>query len=492
LIAQLTPATRALLERPFKMLIDGEWVEAREAGSIDVFNPADGAVIATIPAGEAIDVDAAVGAARQAFEERRWHGLAPGRRASILWRLADLLDTHAEAFAQLETLDNGKPITMARAMDVPAAASVFRYWAGWCTKIGGQTPLVDLPGEFMAMTLKEAVGVVGLITPWNFPLVNVSIKLAPALAAGCTIVLKPAEQTSLTALRLGELMLEAGLPPGVVNIVTGYGRTAGAAIAGHMDVDKVSFTGSTGVGKDLISASRGNLKRLTLELGGKSPTIILPDADLAKAIPAAAGAIFRNAGQACAAGSRLLVSHDRFDEVVEGVAALARAQKLGPGLDPTTTMGPLVSALQQERVLGYVESARRDQADIIVGGRAHGDEGYFVEPTVIIDPRAAARVTHEEIFGPVLVATPFGDLDQLADLANDTVYGLSAAIWSRDVTSAYRLAKRLRAGTITVNSGMVTGPNLPFGGFKQSGWGREGGQEGLDAYLETKTIVTAL
>lgn len=490
--AQLTPATRALLERPFKMLIDGEWVEARAGGSLDVVNPADGAVIATIPAGEAPDVDAAVAAARRAFEERRWHGLTPGRRSSILWRLADLLEIHAEAFAQLETLDNGKPITMARAMDVPAAASVFRYWAGWCTKIGGQTPLVDLPGEFMAMTLKEPVGVVGLITPWNFPLVNVSIKLAPALAAGCTVVLKPAEQTSLTALRLGELMLEAGVPPGVVNIVTGYGRTAGAAIAGHLHVDKVSFTGSTGVGKELITASRGNLKRLTLELGGKSPTIILPDADLAKAIPAAAGAIFRNAGQACAAGSRLLVSHDRFNEVVEGVVALARAQTLGPGLDPATTMGPLVSALQQERVLGYVESARHDRADIVVGGRSHGDRGYFVEPTVIVDPRAEARVTHEEIFGPVLVATPFDDVDHLASLANDTVYGLSAAIWSHDVTKAYRLAKRLRAGTITVNSGMVTGPNLPFGGFKQSGWGREGGQEGLDAYLETKTIVTAL
>lgn len=488
----LTPAARASLDRPFRMLIDGAWVEARSGGRIDVVNPADGTTLATIPAAEADDIDDAVAAARRAFEQRRWSGLTPGARASVLWRVADLLEAQAEVFAQIETLDNGKPITAARAMDIPAAAATFRYWAGWCTKISGQTPVVDLPGDFMAMTLKEPVGVVGLITPWNFPLVNVSIKLAPALAAGCAIVLKPAEQTSLTALRLGELLQEAGLPAGVVNIITGYGRIAGAALASHPDIDKISFTGSTVVGKELIAASRGNLKRLTLELGGKSPTIILADADLAKATPAAAGAIFRNAGQACAAGSRLLVARELFDQVIEGVTALAAGHRLGPGLDPATTMGPLVSDVQQQRVLAYVESAQADGATLAAGGGAHGSEGFFVEPTVIIDPSASTRVSREEIFGPVLVATPFDNIDHLADLANDTVYGLSAAIWSRDLSAAYRLSRRLRAGTITVNSGMVAGPNLPFGGFKQSGWGREGGQEGLDAYLETKTIVTAL
>uniref|UniRef100_B0T3Q7 Aldehyde dehydrogenase n=1 Tax=Caulobacter sp. (strain K31) TaxID=366602 RepID=B0T3Q7_CAUSK len=488
----LTPAARASLDRPFRMLIDGAWVEAAAGERLDVVNPADGKTIATIPAAQAADVDDAVAAARRAFEARRWSGLTPGARASILWRVADLLEARIDEFAELETLDNGKPVTAARAMDIPAAAATFRYWAGWCTKISGQTPAVDLPGEYMAMTLKEPVGVVGLITPWNFPLVNAAMKLAPALAAACTIVLKPAEQTSLTALRLGELLQEAGVPAGVVNIVTGLGRVAGAALAGHPDVDKVSFTGSTTVGKELIAAARGNLKRLTLELGGKSPTIILPDADLSRAAPAAANAIFRNAGQACAAGSRLLVARERFDEVIEAVAALAGAHRLGPGLDPATTMGPLVSALQQDRVLGYVESARQDGATIAVGGGGHGSEGFFVEPTVIIDPTASARVMREEIFGPVLVATAFDDVDHLAALANDTVYGLSAAIWSRDVSSAYRLARSVRAGTITVNSGMVVGPNLPFGGYKQSGWGREGGLEGLDAYLETKTIVTAI
>lgn len=484
--------TQASLARPFLMLIDGEWSPAASGETLDVVNPADGTVFAIIPSGDAADVDRAASAARAAFEDRRWTAMTPGARARVLWKVAELIEARATEFAELETLDNGKPISAARAMDIPAAAAAFRYWAGWCTKLSGETHAVDLPGEYLAWTTREPVGVVGLITPWNFPLVMASAKLAPALAAGCTIVLKPAEQTSLTALRLAEVLMDAGVPPGVVNVVTGPGRTAGAALAHHPDVDKISFTGSTAVGKELVAAARGNLKRLTLELGGKSPTIIFPDADLTRAIPTAANGIFRNAGQMCAAGSRLFVARSRFDEVVEGIVFEAGRFRIGAGLDPATTLGPLVSRVQRDRVLGYIESAREDGATVATGGRAHGDVGYFVEPTLVIHASPRMRVSREEIFGPVLVATPVDDLDDLAALANDTEFGLSAAIWTRDVSAAHRLARRLKAGTVTINTGMVTGPNLPFGGFKQSGWGREGGAEGIAAYTESKTVITAL
>lgn len=484
--------TASSLARPFEMLIDGQWRSAIGGGVLEVVNPADGAVIATIPSGGPDDIDDAVAAARRGFEDRRWIGMTPGVRARVLWKVADLIDARATEFAELETLDNGKPISAARVMDVPAAAAAFRYWAGWCSRPTGETHVVDLPGEYLAYTVREPVGVVALITPWNFPLVMASAKLAPALAAGCAIVLKPAEQTSLTALRLGEVLMEAGVPAGVVNVVTGLGRAAGAALANHPDVDKISFTGSTLVGKDLVGAARGNLKRLTLELGGKSPTLILADADLSKAIPAAANGIFRNAGQMCAAGSRLFVERSRFEEVVAGVVAHAGSLRIGPGMDPATTLGPLVSRVQHERVLGYIDSARQEGATLMTGGGAPGGAGYFVEPTVVIDARPDMRVVREEIFGPVLVATPVDDVDNLAVLANDTEFGLSAGIWTRDVAAAQRLARRLKAGTVTINTGMVTGPNLPFGGFKQSGWGREGGAQGIEAYLESKTVVTAL
>ena len=484
--------TQATLGRPFQLLINGVWQDAQSGETLDVINPADGRVIAAIPAGGKIDVDLAVAAARRAFDSGAWTSITPGERAKILWRVADLIEARGEEFAELETLDNGKPIWMSTRLDVPGSAASFRYWSGWCTKIAGETRAVDMPGEYLAMTLREPVGVVGLITPWNFPLMSAASKLGPALAAGCAAVLKPAEQTSLTALRLGEVMLEAGVPPGVVNIVTGIGAIVGAALAEHPDVDKVSFTGSTAVGKSLIGAARGNLKRLTLELGGKSPTIILPDADLARAIPAAANAIFMNSGQVCVAGSRLYVAKQHFDAVIDGVAKMAGQFRLGPGLDPTTILGPLVSDRQQTRVMEYIDSARTEGASVMVGGSALVSEGYFVEPTIIRDVKPTMRVVKEEIFGPVLVATPVEDLDELAAIANDTVYGLSASIWTRDISSAYRLAKKIRAGTVTINTGMVAGPNIPFGGFKQSGWGRENGAEGIHSFTELKTVITAL
>jgi phenylacetaldehyde dehydrogenase len=477
-----------------QLLIDGRWVEAASGKAFPVYNPATGEEMVRIAEADAADVDLAVKAARRAFESGPWPRMTPSERGRLLWKLAELVDQHTEELAELESLDNGKPKAVARVADVPLTADMFRYMGGWSTKLNGQTIALSFPGDYHSYTLREPVGVVGQIIPWNFPLLMAAWKLAPALAAGCTAVLKVAEQTPLSALRLGELILEAGFPDGVINILTGYGETAGAALAAHPGVDKVAFTGSTEVGKLIVKAAAGNLKKVTLELGGKSPAIVFADADLDRAITGAANAIFFNHGQCCCAGSRLYVHEKVFDQVAEGVSAAAEKIRLGPGLEDTTEMGPLVSDEQFNRVTGYIQSGLDEGATVLVGGGRHGDRGYFVQPTVMTNTKPDMKIVREEIFGPVVCAERFTDedLDAIAKVGNDTEYGLAASIWTRDISKGHKLAKRLRSGTVWINCHNVFDAALPFGGHKQSGWGREMGAEVFNNYLETKAVTTAL
>ncbi len=489
----------AFLAKKRQLLIDGEWVDAASGKTFPVYEPATGEVIAHVAEGEKEDIDRAVKAARKAFESGPWPNMTPSERGKLIWKLADLLEQNLEEFAELETLDNGKPITVSRAADVPLVVDLFRYMAGWATKIHGETIPISVPympgAEFHAYTLREPVGVVGQIIPWNFPLLMAAWKLGPALATGCTVVLKPAEQTPLTALRLGELFQEAGFPPGVINIIAGFGEGAGAALAAHPDVDKVAFTGSTEVGKLIANAATGsNLKKVSLELGGKSPTVVFSDADLAVAIPGAASAIFFNHGQCCCAGSRLFAHKSVFDRVVEGVSAEARKIRLGPGMDPTTDMGPMVSQEQMTRVTGYIESGLSEGAKAVIGGKRKGDKGYFVEPTVLVNTNPQMKVVKEEIFGPVVCVQPFDDdgLDRIAQEANDTIYGLAASVFTSNLSVAHKMAKKIRAGTVWINSHNVFDAALPFGGYKQSGWGREMGKEVLNLYTQVKAVVATL
>ena len=483
---------RQFISRPRQMLINGQWVEALSGKTFQTLDPATGSVITEISEGDAADIDRAVKAARAAYEDSPWATMTPSARERLLHRVADLIEENADELAELEALDNGKNKAIARAVDIQVAIETFRYMAGWPSKITGDVLPLSVPfapdQKFFGYTLREPVGVVGQIIPWNFPLLMCAWKMAPALASGCTIVLKPAEETPLTALRLGELICEAGFPDGVVNIVPGFGHTAGAALTAHEEVDKIAFTGSTEVGKIIAKAAADTMKNVSLELGVKSPAIIMPDADLDVAIPGAASAIFFNQGQVCCAGSRLFVPDQHYDRVLEGLADNASTLRIGPGLDPENMINPLVSETQLNRVMNYIDIGRREGASVIAGGRRRGETGYFVEPTILADTHRDMTVVREEIFGPVLCVQRYSDVNEVIRMANDTIYGLGASLWTRDVGNIINIVPKIKAGTVWVNCHNILDVAMPFGGFKQSGYGRELGKEVLELYTHTKSV----
>ena len=495
---QLRPDTREFLARRAGgqgLLIGGQWRAATGGESFATIDPASGQELGRISAAASADIDAAVAAARAALPG--WRATVPVERARILWAIADLLEREIDGLAELETLDQGKPLFVGRWAEIPGAINQFRFFAGQAMAIEGQTIESSInyqpAGKQMrSWVQREPVGVVAAIVPWNSPLVLTAMKLAPALAAGCTIVLKPAEDTSLTALRLGELLIEAGLPAGVVNIVTGLGANVGAGLAAHPGVDKIAFTGSTATGRAVLDAAKTTFKRVTLELGGKSPSIVLPDADLSLAIPGVANAIYFNGGQVCIAGSRLYVHRSKLDEVVSGVAAYAQGLQLGHGLDQTTQMGPVVSARHAERVEGFINRARADGASVVAGGERLGDAGTFIAPTLLVDVRPDMEIVREEVFGPVLVAQPFDEIEEVVAAANATDYGLAASVWTESLSTAHRMASDIRAGTVWINCHAMYDASLPIGGMRQSGWGRDSGRHALDNYLEWKTVCAVV
>ena len=492
---RVSARTADFVTNDHRMLINGQLVSAASGKTFPVYNPANGEVITHVPEAEAEDVNRAVTAARRAFDEGPWPRMSPSERGRILWKLAELIEQRTDEFAELESIDNGKPFSVARVADVPLTVDMFRYMGGWATKISGKTLPLAAGYDFHSYTLREPIGVVAQIIPWNFPLLMAAWKLAPALACGCAVVLKLAEQTPLSGLRLAQLFNDAGFPAGVVNVLTGYGEGAGAPLAAHELVDKVAFTGSTEVGRLIVQAAAGNLKKVSLELGGKSPAIVFPDAKIDQAVSGTASAIFFNHGQCCCAGSRLYIHEKVFDQVVEGVSNIASDIKLAPGLDPACQMGPLVSDEQYRKVVGYIESGISEGARVAAGGPVSGVErGYFVRPTVLTNTNPRMKVVQEEIFGPVVCAVPFADKDVEAIIkrANDTVFGLAASVWTQNLSMAHKVARGIRAGTVWVNCHNVFDASLPFGGYKQSGWGREMGEEVLNNYLETKAVTIAL
>ncbi|MBZ5540592.1 MAG: aldehyde dehydrogenase family protein [Acidobacteriia bacterium] len=477
--------------RARKLLINNEWTDSVSGKTFPTINPATGEEICRVAEADAADVDKAVRAARAAFEKGAWRKMSASQRGLLIYRLADLLEKHADELARLEALDNGKPYFIASVADLPLTIACYRYYAGWADKTEGKT--IPVNGNYFSYTKHEPVGVCAQIIPWNFPLLMQAWKLAPALAAGCTVILKPAEQTPLTALRVGELILEAGFPPGVVNLLPGYGPTAGGALARHMDVDKVAFTGSTEVGHLIMKASaESNLKRVTLELGGKSPNIVFADADMDEAIEGSHQALFFNQGQCCCAGSRLFVEEKCYDEFVEKSVARAKKRTVGDPFDQTTEQGPQVDSDQFNKVMGYIEAGKQEKATLRTGGKRVGDKGYFIEPTIFADVKDDMKIAREEIFGPVMSILKFKDMDEVVERANKTMYGLAAAVWTRDITKAHAIADSVRAGTVWVNCFDVFDAGAPFGGFKQSGLGRELGEYGLANYTEVKTVTVKL
>ena len=486
-------AKRALARKP-ALFINNEWVASTHGATLMVEDPSTGREVGRIVDASDADVDRAVAAARAAFDDGRWSNLPPKVRERTINKLADLLEAHAAEFAELEAIDNGKPVGMAAMVDIPGAVDHLRYMAGWASKLGGelQDPMGVPRGTVFSYVSREPVGVAAQIVPWNFPLLMATLKISPALAAGCTLILKPAEQTSVTALRLADLVAEAGFPPGVINVITGNGHTAGERLVKHPDVDKIAFTGSTEVGKIINRNATESMKRVTLELGGKSPVVVLQDVNVDEVAPAAAGSIFFNSGQICIAGSRLFAHRSIFDRLVEGVSKASAFWKPRPSLDPQAHMGPLVSKEQMDRVMGYIEAGKRDGASVAVGGDAAAANGYYVNPTVLINVKPSMSVVREEIFGPVLVAQRFDSLDEVAKAANDTCYGLGASVWTKDLSSMHRLAAKIKAGTVWGNCHAVIDPALPFGGYKQSGIGREQGRQGIEAYTELKTVIIKL
>jgi aldehyde dehydrogenase (NAD+) len=488
---QLEPSVDRFVRAPVrKMLIAGRWVESASGKTFASVNPADGSDLAQVAEGDAEDVDRAAKAARKAFDEGPWPRMAPAERERLLLRVAELIERNAKELAQLETLDNGKSLLETENVDIPQAAATFRYYAGWVNKITGDTSASD--PEYFHFTLREPVGVCGQIIPWNFPLLMAAWKLGPALACGNTVILKPAEQTPLTALRLGELLQEAGVPDGVVNIVPGYGETAGAAIVRHPLVDKIAFTGSTEVGKLIHRETGDTLKRVSLELGGKSPNIVFADADVPEAVKGALMGVFFNQGEVCCAGTRLFVQEKLHDEFAGALAKAASTMKHGPGLEVGTQVGPLVSKEQLERVTGYLDIGRREGAKVLAGGERNTapglEKGYFVKPTVFTGVKNDMRIAQEEIFGPVVSVLPFKDEDDAVFQGNNTLYGLAAGVWTRDVSKAHRVARALRAGTVWVNCYNVFDVVSPFGGYKQSGYGRELSKYSLDLYTQVKSV----